>query len=86
MHLELFVLTETGDTFTDIYTVNRLRSAQVPSESNVVISTIQRLFSLLKGEEIIDSDDDDDTTDIRIDLSGKLNLLPNFFDLIVIDE
>lgn len=81
-----FRLTETGDTFTDIYTVNRLRSAQVPSESNVVISTIQRLFSLLKGEEIIDSDDDDDTTDIRIDLSGKLNLLPNFFDLIVIDE
>jgi type I restriction enzyme R subunit len=44
----MFRLTETGDTFNTIYTVNRLKSATIPSDSNVVISTIQRLFSLLK--------------------------------------
>lgn len=81
-----FRLTETGDSFTDIYAVNCLRSAQIPSDSSVVISTIQRLFSLLKGEEITDTEKDDEVDGINIDLSGKLNLPPDFFDLIIIDE
>lgn len=81
-----FRLTETGDSFTDIYVVNRLRSAQIPLGSNVVISTIQRLFSLLKGEEITDTEDDDEVDGSNIDLSGKLNLPSDFFDLIIIDE
>ena len=34
-----------------------LKSNKVPSDSNVVISTIQRLFSLLTGKEITDDDD-----------------------------
>ena len=54
-----FRLTENGDAFNTIYSVNRLKSAKIPTDSNVVISTIQRLFSLLKGEEISDTDDDD---------------------------
>ncbi len=64
-----FRLTETGDAFNAIYSVNRLKSATNPSDSNVVISTIQRLFSLLKGEEITDTDDDDeDTADGEVEL------------------
>lgn len=53
----MFRLTENGDPFNTIYTVNRLKSNKVPSDSNVVISTIQRLFSLLTGKEITDDDD-----------------------------
>lgn len=34
-----------------------LKSNKVPSDSNVVISTIQRLFPLLTGKEITDDDD-----------------------------
>ena len=34
-----------------------LKSNRVPSDSNVVISTIQRLFPLLTGKEITDDDD-----------------------------
>ena len=34
-----------------------LKSNKVPSDSNVVISTIQRLFSLLTGKETNDDDD-----------------------------
>ena len=54
-----FKLTETGDAFNTIFTVNRLKSQAIPKDSNVVISTIQRLFSLLKGEEIEETDDDE---------------------------
>ena len=83
----MFRLTENGDPFNTIYTVNRLRSSNVPSDSNVVISTIQRLFSLLTGQEITDSDDDDeDTATGEVQLTGNLQLPPDFFDLIIIDE
>lgn len=81
----MFRLTENGDPFNTIYTVNRLKSAKVPSDSNVVISTIQRLFSLLTGQEIVDNDDEDTTTS-EVQLSGTMTLPPDFFDLIIIDE
>ena len=55
-----FRLTENGDAFNTIFTVNRLRSSSIPSDSNVVISTIQRLFSFLRGDTIEDNDNDDD--------------------------
>ena len=83
----MFRLTENGDPFNTIYTVNRLKSAKVPSDSNVVISTIQRLFSLLTGKEIVDNDDDDqDTATSEVQLTGNISLPPDFFDLIIIDE
>lgn len=83
----MFRLTENGDPFNTIYMVNRLKSNKVPSDSNVVISTIQRLFSLLTGQEIDDNDDDDEVTDIgEVQLPGNLQLPQNFFDLIIIDE
>ena len=82
----MFRLTENGDPFNTIFTVNRLKSANVPSESNVVISTIQRLFRLLTGQEITD-DDDDEATDVgEIQLPGSVTLPPDFFDIIIIDE
>ena len=67
--------------------VNRLKSNKIPSDSNVVISTIQRLFSLLTGQEITDNDDDDeDPATGEVQLTGNLQLPPDFFDLIIIDE
>lgn len=82
-----FRLTENGDAFNTIYSVNRLKSAKIPSDSNVVISTIQRLFSLLKGEDITDTDDDDDdNTTKEVVLPENPNLPHDFFDLIIIDE
>lgn len=86
----MFRLTENGDPFNTIFSVNRLRSTKVPSDSNVVISTIQRLFSLLKGEDITDTDDDENYNegdqDKIITLPENPNLPPDFFDLIIIDE
>lgn len=82
----MFRLTENGDPFNTIFTVNRLKSAKIPSDSNVVISTIQRLFSLLKGEDITDTDNDDEATDTPVELPENPTLPKDFFDVIIIDE
>lgn len=82
-----FRLTENGEAFNTIFTVNRLHSSTIPTDSNVLISTIQRLFSFLKGEEIEDSEKDDEN-----ELAEEVTLPPNpklphdHFDMIIIDE
>ena len=82
-----FRLTENGEAFNTIYTINRLKSSTIPKDSNVVISTIQRLFSLLKGEEIVDNDDDDaDDATGEVTLPDNPKLPHDYFDMIVIDE
>lgn len=82
----MFRLTENGDPFNTIFTVNRIKSAKIPSDSNIIISTIQRLFSLLTGQEIVDNDDDENTTTGEVQLTENMVLPPDFFDLIIIDE
>lgn len=82
-----FRLTENGEPFNTIYEVTRLRSAKVPASTNVVISTIQRLFSLLTGQEISDNDEDDEEdAESEVKLPDNLQLPPDYFDLIIIDE
>ena len=82
-----FRLTETGDAFNTIFTVNRLRSSSIPSDSNVIISTIQRLFSFLKGDAIDDGDEDEDNEPAEeVVLPPNPHLPHDYFDLIIIDE
>ncbi len=86
-----FRLTENGDAFNTIFSVERLKSKTIPQGTNVVISTIQRLFSLLKGEEIVETDDDenydgDDTPGPAVTLPENPTLPRDFFDLIIVDE
>ncbi len=82
---DTFRLTENGDAFNTIFTVNRLRSSSIPSDSNVIISTIQRLFSFLKGESIEDNDDENEPTE-EVTLPPNPNLPHDYFDMIIIDE
>ncbi|MDE5806341.1 MAG: DEAD/DEAH box helicase family protein, partial [Paramuribaculum sp.] len=82
-----FRLTESGDPLNTIFEVNRLKSANVKKSDQIVISTIQRLFSLLSGQPIDDSDDEatgDETTEIVLPPNPQLP--PDFFDMIVVDE
>lgn len=83
-----FRLTETGEPFNTIFTTERLKSSNIAKDANVVISTIQRLFALLTGQELDDNDNDESNVDDDkvVQLGGKLNLPPDFFDLIIIDE
>ena len=47
-----FVTPDDGRKFTELYNVQHLQSAQLDRVSRVCISTIQRLYSRLRGEEI----------------------------------
>lgn len=82
-----FRLTENGEAFNTIFTVNRLRSSFIPSDSNVIISTIQRLFSFLKGDTIEDNENDDENEPTEeVTLPPNPNLPHDYFDMIIIDE
>jgi|GEM_PF-3676733 len=47
-----FVTPDDGRKFTELYNVQHLQSAQLDRVSRVCISTIQRLYSMLRDEEI----------------------------------
>ena len=83
--------------FTELYNVQRLSSSHIANDSQVCISTIQRLYSILKGEEL-DISAEDDNPDESTWLQKKLKehkAMPveytdkvpiEQFDFIVIDE
>ncbi len=89
-------LTESGDPFNTIFGVDRLCSGKIDPSANVVISTIQRLFSLLSGEPLPDDSTDDEETLLddddekdnapAVELPGNPQLPRDYFDLIIIDE
>lgn len=88
-----YKLTENGDPFNTIYGVERLKSGQIPTDANVLISTIQRLFALLSGEKITDEDEDiekdietDENDTSAVVLPDNPQLPRDYFDLIIIDE
>ena len=78
----------------DLYNIQRLTSQTIGSSSKVVISTIQRLYSMLKGEEEYD-DEQDEVSLFELEDSGIREPLPvvysekippEYFDIIVVDE
>ncbi len=91
-----YKLTESGEVFNSIYSVQRLKSIEEIQSAKVVISTIQRLFSAITGQTLTTENDDDESdyadalynseTEDEVKLDGKLLLPPDFFDLIIVDE
>ena len=83
-----FRLTQNGDAFTTVYGVSRLKNNEIPSDSNVIISTVQRLFAFLKGESITDDSDEESTADgpAEVTLPDNPKLPHDYFDMIIIDE
>lgn len=85
-----YKLTETGDNFSNIYTVNRLRSNDIDTEgTNVMISTIQRLFALLTGQEIDDDEregENEEMVESAVVVPEQTSLPHDYFDLIIVDE
>ena len=81
--------------FTDLYNVQRLESNSIFDSTKVVITTIQRLYSMLKGEPELDPEleehsefaDDADAAPIQPEtLAYQKAIPPEFFDVLVIDE
>lgn len=82
--------------FNELYNIQRLTSNTVGSSSKVVISTIQRLYSILKGEPELDpevdehtpmdSSDDPAVQKEPLPVVYSRDIPPEFFDVIFIDE
>lgn len=77
--------------FTELYTVQRLSSSHVPTDGQVCISTIQRMYSVLKGEAL-DENEEESPADLKglnedpVPVAYNERVPPEFFDVIVIDE
>lgn len=78
--------------FTELYVVQRLKSSYIASDSQVCISTIQRLYSILKGTELEESAEEENPNEKSwqpkeippVEYDPKMPI--EFFDFIVIDE
>jgi len=78
-----------GRKFTELYNVDKLTAAGMVDSSAVVISTIQRVFKVLAGQEVPDADDpaiDGFVPDKPIEVQYSPELPPESFDLIIVDE
>ena len=78
-----------GRRFTEIYNVDKLTSAGMLGSSDVVVSTIQRVYSVLRGQEVTDQDDpnlDDFVPDAPVTVTYSGALPPEAFDLVIVDE
>lgn len=75
--------------FTELYNVARLRRGPMPDATDVAVSTIQRVFRALRGEEVGDTDDpelDGWVPDAPVTVAYNPEIPPETFDLIIVDE
>ncbi|MDP2211862.1 MAG: type I restriction-modification enzyme R subunit C-terminal domain-containing protein [Candidatus Aquicultor sp.] len=77
--------------FTELYNVQRLKSSFVAKDSQVCISTIQRLYSILKDRELDEAAEEINPAELTQAKEPKPvvyseKVPPEFFDFIFIDE
>jgi type I restriction enzyme, R subunit len=84
-----FTTPDDGRKFTDLYNVDKLTGSGMVGSSAVVISTIQRVFSVLKGQTVTENDDpnlDGYMPDAPVEVQYNPELPPEAFDLVIVDE
>lgn len=80
--------------FSTLYTVQRLKTNSINPAAKVVITTIQRLYSMLKGEANFDAENEEGSAfesakpwkGTPPDVAYNAGIPPEFFDFIVVDE
>ena len=77
--------------FTELYNVQRLTSSFVARDSQVCISTIQRMYSLLKDRELDEAAEEGNPAEMvqpkqPMPVVYNAKIPPEFFDFIIIDE
>jgi len=89
---ENFVVPKDGRKFTELYNVQQLQSNVIDDVSRVCISTIQRVYSMLKGEKQLDpvseekSGFEDDYSLDPAPVEYNKNIPISMFDVVIIDE
>ena len=91
----LFDMTEDNQPLANKYQIKRLRK-ESDIDAEIVISTIQKLFSVLTGQKLSDENEDaedeqakkeeEKDIDETIELGNELKLPPDYFQFIVVDE
>ena len=79
--------------FSQLYGVRRLKSSYIPGDVQICISTIQRMYSILKGEELDERAEETPfaeyvTAESKAPKEVAYNekVPPEFFDCIIVDE
>ena len=79
--------------FAQLYGVRRLNSSYIPNDIQICISTIQRMYSILKGEEMDESAEEESLFEQSgVDAQAAKEVVynakypPEFFDCIIVDE
>ena len=92
---EFLAYTPNDDTrsFSQLYGVRRLKSSYIPNDVQICISTIQRMYSILKEEDIDESTEEESFNEyVTADSKAPKEVVynekypPEFFDCIIIDE
>ena len=87
-----FIPNDDNRKFTELYNVQRLTSPSIAGDSQVVISTIQRMYATLKGEELAEGAEDENPAERTwhrrepLPVVYNATLPPEYFDAVVIDE
>lgn len=88
-----YVTPDDGRKFTELYNVQHLNSNHIDSVSRVCITTIQRLYSMLQGEEEIDVEIEERSPwespafeEPPKEVQYNPNVPPETFDVIIADE
>ena len=79
--------------FSQLYGVSRLKRSYIPDDTQICISTIQRMYSILKGEELDESAEEVSFNELksadsqpRKEVVYNAKYPPEFFDCIIVDE
>lgn len=92
---EFLAYTPSDDTrsFSQLYGVRRLKSSYIPNDVQICISTIQRMYSILKEEDLDESTEEESFNEyVTADSKAPKEVVynekypPEFFDCIIIDE
>ena len=87
-----FVPNDDNRKFTELYTVQRLKNQYIAKDAQVCISTIQRMYSILKDEVLDESLEEQNPAEQLTKPKEPLPVVynekipPEFFDVIIIDE
>ncbi len=87
-----YVPSDDNRKFTELYNVQRLKSSSIAASTQVAISTIQRMYSILKDEPLDESAEEGNPAERLVRGKEPLPVVyskkipPEFFDFIIIDE
>lgn len=87
-----FVPNDDNRKFTELYSVQRLKSSHISTDSQVYISTIQRMYAMLKDEPLDEWLEEQNPAEKLSKAKEPLPVVynekipPEFFDVIIIDE